>query len=331
MHPDQLRQWREQAGYSQAAAAARFFKVTRATLQNWEAGVTPIPAAVETACGVWGRRVLQERAEYGPVVLLYSDGPPFRGSNEAINRTPQEQYDMNAQAIARVSQLWGREDFHSPFIIDRAYKALWTTDELERVVNGTDAGAPTRSHLCCQYADALRALAADARQGTEFTVRSGPQSATAEKRAEIQGRAIAIELDELAEAARSGDPIYQQAEELLGALRRIGKTPAHALVNELARVFTVLSALRHIEAPRGSIHPSEWADFEHEMRRRGRSSGEFILSTADPLMEPGRIQATRDLVVVRRRGSSAVRGYSFMTWLTDFLRDLDAGMFDGAS
>ncbi len=99
MQADALREWREQTGYTPAAAAARFFKVTRTTVQNWESGVIPIPAAVEMACQVWARRVRQEDAGYGPITLVYSDGPMFRspyGPQKPGQMLHQEAYAMNA-------------------------------------------------------------------------------------------------------------------------------------------------------------------------------------------------------------------------------------------
>ena len=332
MQADEFRQWREQTGYTQAAAAARFFKVTRATLQNWESGATPIPAAVDSACPVWARRVRQEDAGYGPVILIFADGPMFRDPYGPAQRQPvmhKEQYAMNAQAVARVCDLWGRDDFDNPFIIERAGETLWTAGELARVVEGKDSGAPTRANLLRQCTEAVKALADNARQDTDIIVWTGsPMPTAGQKAAHLHKvEALAVELDELAAATQQCTVSYQQVEERLGKLRRLGKMPANSLVSNLARAFVALDALPRPEPPRGSIHPSERADFETELRRRQRSPDEFVLSTADPPMTPGAIQSTRDLVVVRHRKSGAVRGYSYMTWVTDFVRDLEAGAF----
>jgi DNA-binding XRE family transcriptional regulator len=245
---DELRAWREQTGYTQTEAAARFFKVTRTTVQNWESGVTPIPAAVETACDVWARRVRQEAAGYGPVTLIYSDGPMFRspyGPQQRAQMLHQEPYAMNAQAIARVCELWGRPDFYNPFVVERGGRDLWNEMELGRAVAGDDKDAPTRVNLLRRCADAIRALAADARANISLTVWNGPATPTPSQRADRERRieAIAAELDVLAVATPQGIVSYQQVEERFTALRGLGKSAANALVSDVAKAFVALDAL----------------------------------------------------------------------------------------
>jgi hypothetical protein len=76
-----------------------------------------------------------------------------------------------------------------------------------------------------------------------------------------------------------------------------------------------------------NIHPSEREDFEKELQRRGRSPEEFELSTQDPVMSGTRIQPTRGTVRVRHVKSGTERTYSYTTWVTDCIRDLDASVF----
>lgn len=75
-----------------------------------------------------------------------------------------------------------------------------------------------------------------------------------------------------------------------------------------------------------SIHRSEREDFETEVRRRRRSPDEFELLTDDPVMTGTHIQPTRGTVTARNKSTGAARTYSYMTWVTDFMRDLDAGV-----
>lgn len=75
-----------------------------------------------------------------------------------------------------------------------------------------------------------------------------------------------------------------------------------------------------------SIHPSELEDFETEVRRRQRSPDEFELLTDDPMITGTHIQATRGTVTVRNKITGSAQTYSYMTWVTDFMRDLDAGV-----
>jgi hypothetical protein len=49
--------------------------------------------------------------------------------------------------LARVQQLWGRQNFHNAFIIEESGTPLWNIVELDRVVSGNDAGAPTLVNL----------------------------------------------------------------------------------------------------------------------------------------------------------------------------------------
>ncbi len=248
MRADELRAWREQTGYTQAEAAARFFKVTRTTVQNWESGVTSIPAAVETACDVWARRVRQEMAGYGPVTLIYSDGPMFRspyGPQQRGQMLHQEPYAMNAQAIARVCELWGRPDFFNPFVVETGGRDLWNEMELARVVSGDDSNAPTRVNLLRRCAETIHALAEDARANISLTVWNGPALPTAVQRADREARisAIANELDSLALAAPQGLVSYQKVEERFTALRGLGKSASNALVSDVAKAFVELDAL----------------------------------------------------------------------------------------
>ena len=94
---------------------------------------------------MFGDRLKKEQADYGPLTLIYADGPmfldPYRpGKIATLHR---EGYPTNAAALARVQQIWGRGGFDGPFIIDSDNAPLWNTVELARVVDGTDKGAPT--------------------------------------------------------------------------------------------------------------------------------------------------------------------------------------------
>ena len=74
------------------------------------------------------------------------------------------------------------------------------------------------------------------------------------------------------------------------------------------------------------IHPSEMEDFETEVRRRRRSPDEFELSTDDPVVSGPYIQPTRGTVTVRNRRTGAEKTYSYMTWVTEIMGDLDTGI-----
>ena len=76
-----------------------------------------------------------------------------------------------------------------------------------------------------------------------------------------------------------------------------------------------------------SIHPSEKEDFDRELRRHRLSPDDFELTADDPVMTGPQIQATRGTVTVSNTKTGVSRTYSYMTWVTDFIRDLEAGIY----
>lgn len=231
MEAEQFRRWREGTGYTQAAAAARFFKVTRTTLQNWESGATPVPAAVETACKIWERRVRQENAAYGPVVLVYGtpEGPC------------QEQFKTNSQAIARVCEL--SRDISLPCVMATDGTPLWDVPELQRIIWNEDPEAPTYVNLLRRCANAVQALANDARR-PDSPVWTGEPTAAAKVEQLRCIAALADELQELATGVERGENTSSlPIEERLKQLRNLGKRPSEVLFNGLAQAFVALQTL----------------------------------------------------------------------------------------
>jgi DNA-binding XRE family transcriptional regulator len=155
MRASNLREWRQRVGLTQSEAAAKI-GVTRGTIQNWESEATAIPPMVEASCQIWEDRLWQIRPDIGPVTLIYSDGPMFinpYGPRSRLAMMHQEPYPTNAAAIARVRALWGREDFHNPFIIDQSRKFLWNSVQLARVADGSDQDAPLWRKVVIAKAD----------------------------------------------------------------------------------------------------------------------------------------------------------------------------------
>src|ERR1700704_1690153 len=127
MDANQFRAWRETFNLTQEDVAQKF-QVSRTTVQNWETGANPITRAVEMGCEIWSPRLKQEDPDLGPVTLIYADGPMFvdpYGPRRRLAIMQQEPYPTNTAALARVQQLWGRDDFHNAFIIEKAGKPLW--------------------------------------------------------------------------------------------------------------------------------------------------------------------------------------------------------------
>ena len=142
--PD-LKRWREQYGLTQTELATRF-GVTRNTIQNYESGASAMPVTITQACAVWEDQFKKETADLGPVTLCYADGPMWVDPYRPRNRFPilrQEGYPTNSAALARVRMIWGDDDVHGPFIMERSGNPVWNQVELARVVDGSDKNAPT--------------------------------------------------------------------------------------------------------------------------------------------------------------------------------------------
>jgi transcriptional regulator with XRE-family HTH domain len=232
MDNEEFRAWRHRVGLTQQEAADRL-GVSRTAVQNWEGGVTPIPAVVEMSCQVWEDRLRQEDPKLGPVTLVYADGPMFIQAYAPQRRLAmmrQEPYPTNAAALGRVLELWGRDDFHNPFVLDEGGRPIWNAIELSRVVGGDDKAAPTPARW---RANAIRALADHFRSTSGISVRSGPGMLSPADAAELQRRieGLAAEIDTL---AADSDVTYEQVEGVLMKLRMLGKHAPMQLVSDVA-------------------------------------------------------------------------------------------------
>lgn len=228
-----FRAWREQFGLTQEEVAEKF-NVTRMTVQNWESGARPISPALEMGCGVWTERLQQEDPERGPVALVYSNGPMFinpYGPRRPLAMMQHENYQTNAAALARVQKLWNRDDFQNPLIMEESGKQLWNVVELERVVNGTDTGAPTAANM-------LRAIAHQVKTSAMFAS-TGRRLPTPAEKIERQRKfgELAHDLEKLAEQAASGTDVRRQVETTFSEIRALGKRPPDVLVNNVAAAF----------------------------------------------------------------------------------------------
>lgn len=231
-------EWRHRTDLTQDEAAKKF-GVTRATVQNWESGTSPVPVPVETSCQIWEERLRQENPNIGPVTLIYADGPMFVnpfGPRQRIAMMHQEPYPTNAAAIARVQALWGRDDFHNALVIEQSGKPLWNIVELDAVVTGRDRGAPTIPNM-------LRTLAEQLRGTSGIFVRNGPRilTRTEEKERQLEIENVATELDKIAADFSAQNFDSAPTEDLLVKLRKFGKQPNERLVNNLAQAFVSLA------------------------------------------------------------------------------------------
>ena len=125
-----LKKWRKKLGYNQFEAAEQL-GVGRASIQNWEQELWPIPRITELACQEI-LRLWKQRPDFGPVLLVYPDGPIWQRSEGPydISILQCELHANNEIAMQHVYRL--REDpyFINPFIIERTGEIIWTTSDL---------------------------------------------------------------------------------------------------------------------------------------------------------------------------------------------------------
>src|SRR5208282_6262955 len=113
MNGAEFRDRRERLLLTQTAIAERL-NISPATVRNWEAEATAIPTAVEMLWEVWEHRFQQESPHYGPVTLIFTDGPMFvqpQGPRQPLAMMHQEPFVTNAGALGRVCALWDRAGF----------------------------------------------------------------------------------------------------------------------------------------------------------------------------------------------------------------------------
>lgn len=234
MTKEEFREWRQRFRMTQDDVADRF-GVKRQTVQNWESGTTPLPATLDGACEVWSDRLRKEMADLGPVTLIYADAPMFvppYGPRGRMAMLQQEPYATNAAALARVQVLWGRPDFHGPFVIEKDHRPLWNQVELMRVVDGSDRGAPT-------VRNTLAKVAAYTIAHADKTARDGRRSFTAEEAEKHKAKVEAIggQIEGLAREATRRFVEYQEFERLLEQLHKLGFYPLEHLVGGVAHAI----------------------------------------------------------------------------------------------
>jgi hypothetical protein len=203
-------------------------------VRNWESGFTPIYTALELLWEVWEPRFRQEDPEFGPLTLIYTDGPMFidpQGPRPLVTMQ-REPFLTNAAALARACALWGSDRFNGPLILQPSGDILWNSVELARVVNGLDTGAPTVPNMA-------RAIAAHGRSNSAVYRRSRARLPKAEdvSRRQQEISAKADELDALAAADTSTDTNSLPFEEACTRLQALGYWPPDHLVSGLAAAF----------------------------------------------------------------------------------------------
>jgi len=234
MNGAELKARREQLGLTQGAVAERL-RSTTASIRNWESEPTAIPPQAEMLWRTWEHRFEQECLGFGPVTLIYTDGPMFinpQGPQRPLAMMHREPFLTNAMALARVCALWGRPGFESPLIMKQDGELLWNMPQLRRVVEKDDTGAPVMPVM-------LRTIATHARMYSTRYVRTGARLPTAMEVESRQGE-IEAEADKLARLANDDtwtSTDSRPPEEIFGRLRKLGLTLPADLVSGVAQAY----------------------------------------------------------------------------------------------
>ena len=125
-----LKKWRKKHGFNQFQAAEKL-GINRGGFQNWEREVRPISKAVELACQEI-TRVCQQRPDFGPVILVYADGPILRQSAEpySVPLLRSDRHPNNEAAIEEATRLGLDLLLVSPFILSEDGSVIWEAHEL---------------------------------------------------------------------------------------------------------------------------------------------------------------------------------------------------------
>ena len=127
-----FKKWRKKLGINQVAAG-EMLGLSRGAVQQWESEIRPVPRAVELACQELLRR-WKQRPEFGPVALLYADGPISQAdslaSGDPILRC--EPHPDNESALSRVVRLRETVNLFMPLIVEDDGTVIWSGPELLR-------------------------------------------------------------------------------------------------------------------------------------------------------------------------------------------------------
>jgi transcriptional regulator with XRE-family HTH domain len=151
-----FKKWRKMLRLTQVDAA-RELGVSRAAVQHWESERTPIPRTVELACHELTRR-WKRHPEFGPVILVYTDGPIWQPSDGPyrVALLQCELYANNEAATQHACRRRNDPSFVNPFIMGEDGEVIWAGAELVRECDKHRSGSDLRTE-----ATALRRVTAE--------------------------------------------------------------------------------------------------------------------------------------------------------------------------
>src|SRR5438874_7890270 len=125
-----FKKWQKKLGINQVVAG-EMLGLSRAAVQHWESDIRPVPRSVELACQELLRR-WKQRPEFGPVTLLYADGPIPQA--DTLSRgdlvLQREPHPNNESALSRVVQLGETINLFVVFLVEDDGTVIWSSPEL---------------------------------------------------------------------------------------------------------------------------------------------------------------------------------------------------------
>lgn len=125
-----FKKWRKKLGINQVVAG-KMLGLSRGAVQYWESEKRPVPLAVELACQELLRRS-RLRPEFGPVTLLYADGPISQVDSSPCGDLVLrcEPHPNNERALGRVVRLRETMSLFIPLIVGDDGTVIWSGPEL---------------------------------------------------------------------------------------------------------------------------------------------------------------------------------------------------------
>jgi transcriptional regulator with XRE-family HTH domain len=132
MDASEFLKWRKALHCTQEEAGQKL-GISRATVQNWEKGITRITRAAELACRQLTRR-WKQRPTFGPVALIYTDGPLWKELKDPCCTVilESELYCDNEAALQRACSLRLTRTIIYQFIMEKNGGIVWSGPELIR-------------------------------------------------------------------------------------------------------------------------------------------------------------------------------------------------------
>jgi DNA-binding XRE family transcriptional regulator len=142
-----FKKWRKKLGINQVVAG-EMLGLSRGAVQYWESDIRPVPRAVELACQELLRRWTQ-RPEFGPVRLLYAEGPILQvdapSCSDPVFRC--EPHPDNESALTRIVQLRETVNLFMPFVVEGDGTVIWSGPELLQECDARENRAVSEASL----------------------------------------------------------------------------------------------------------------------------------------------------------------------------------------